>query len=137
MTDLERARAVFGKDRFAAETGCVVEEAAVGYARCSLALEARHRNALGAPMGGALFTLADFAFAVASNFDRDVYVSTAADVHFLAAARGTTLTAEAKEIRCGRRTCLYSVTITDELGTQAAYLTIEGMLVRERRGKAR
>ena len=134
MTDLERARAVFGKDRFAAETGCVIEAAETGYARCSLTLEPRHRNALGAPMGGAVFTLADFAFAVASNFDRDVYVSTSADVHFLTAARGTTLRAEAREIRCGRRTCLFEVTVTDELGTQVAYLTVAGMLVL-RRGK--
>ena len=135
MTDLERARAVFGKDRFAAETGCVIEAAEIGYARCSLTLETRHRNALGAPMGGAVFTLADYAFAVASNFDRDVYVSTSADVHFLAASRGMTLLAEAREIRCGRRTCLFAVTVTDELGTQVAYLTIAGMLVRERRRK--
>ena len=133
MTDLERARAVFGKDNFAVETGCVIEAAEIGYARCSLTVETRHRNALGAPMGGAVFTLADYAFAVASNFDRDVFVSTTADVHFLAAARGSILTAEAKEIRCGRRTCLYSVTVADELGTQVAYLTIAGMLVRERR----
>ena len=135
MTDLERARAVFGKDRFAVETGCVIEAAEIGHARCSLTLETRHRNALGAPMGGAVFTLADYAFAVASNFDRDVYVSTSADVHFLAASRGTTLLAEAREIRCGRRTCLFAVTVTDELGTQVAYLTIAGMLVRERRRK--
>ena len=135
MTDLERARAVFGKDRFAVETGCVIEEAAVGYARCTLTVETRHRNALGAPMGGAVFTLADYAFAVASNFDRDVYVSTSADVRFLAAARGTILTAEAREIRCGRRTCLYAVTVVDELGTQVAWLTIGGMLVQVRRRK--
>ena len=127
MTDLERARSVFCRDRFAAETGCVIDEVGEGYARCSLTLEDRHRNALGAPMGGALFTLADFAFAVASNFDRDVFVSTAADVHFLSAARGSCLTAEARQIRSGRRTCLFSVTITDDLGAQAAYITITGM----------
>jgi len=135
MTDLERARAVFGKDNFAVATGCVIESAEIGRARCSLALETRHRNALGNPMGGAVFTLADYAFAVASNFDRDVYVSTSADVHFLSAARGSILVAEAEEIRCGRRTCLYGVTVTDELGTQVAYLTIAGMLVQKRRPK--
>jgi acyl-CoA thioesterase len=135
MTDLERARAVFGKDNFAAETGCVIEAVEPGYARCSLALETRHRNALGAPMGGAIFTLADFSFAVASNFDRDVYVSTSADVHFLSSAKGSILRAEAREIRCGRRTCLFGVTITDELETQVAYVTVSGMLVQTRRRK--
>ena len=136
MTDLERARAVFMKTPFAAGlTGCEIEDAGQGRAVCSLALGPQHMNALGQPMGGAIFTLADFAFGVASNFDRDVYVSTSADVHFLAAAKGTTLLAEAEEIRCGRRTCLYGVTVTDELGTQVAYITIAGMLVQKRRPK--
>ena len=135
MTDLERARSVFVRDRFATEAGCVIDEVGEGYARCSLTLEDRHRNALGAPMGGALFTLADFAFAVASNFDRDVFVSTAADVHFMTAAKGSRLIAEARQIRGGRRTCLFSVEITDELGVRAAYMTISGRLVRERKKK--
>ena len=86
-------------------------------------------------MGGAIFTLADFSFAVASNFDRDVYVATSADVHFLSSAKGTILRAEAREIRCGRRTCLFGVTITDELETQVAYVTVSGMLVQTRRRK--
>lgn len=86
-------------------------------------------------MGGAIFTLADFAFGVASNFDRDVFVSTAADVHFIAEARGDILTAEAKELRAGRRTCLFSVEVSDERGARVAYMTISGMLVRERAKK--
>jgi len=136
MTDLERARAVFMKTPFAAQlTGCGIEDVGPGYARCSLALEPRHMNSLGQPMGGAIFTLADFAFAIASNFDRDVFVSTSADVHFIAAAKGGTLYAEAREIRSGRRTCLFSVEVSDELGTQVAYVTVSGMLVRQRKRK--
>ena len=51
MTDLERAREAFSGDRFAAElVGCVIEEVRPGYARCSLHLDARHKNALGRPM---------------------------------------------------------------------------------------
>ena len=53
----------FEKDRFAAETGAVIDEIDDRYARCSLTLEAKHKNALGAVMGGVYFTLADFAFA--------------------------------------------------------------------------
>lgn len=134
--DTERARQVFQKTTFATEvTGCVIDEAAPGYALCSLALEPRHMNALGNPMGGVVFTLADFAFGVASNFDRDVFVSTTADVHFLAAARGKILRAEAREIRCGRRTCLFSVTVTDDLGTDVAYLTMAGIWAAGRKKK--
>lgn len=133
MTDLERARAVFMKTPFAAGlTGCEIEEAGQGRAVCSLALGPQHMNALGQPMGGAIFTLADFAFGVASNFDRDVFVSTSADVHFISPAKGGALYAEAREIRSGRRTCLYSVEVSDELGMRVAYVTVSGMLVRRR-----
>ncbi len=45
----------FEKDRFAAETGAVIDEIDDRYARCSLTLEAKHKNALGAVMGGVLF----------------------------------------------------------------------------------
>ena len=49
----------FEKDRFAAETGAVIDEIDDRYARCSLTLEAKHKNALGAVMGGVYFTLAE------------------------------------------------------------------------------
>lgn len=128
MTDLERARKVFQSTVYATEvTGCVIEEVRPDYVRCTLALEPKHMNSLGVPMGGAVFTLADFAFGVCANFDKDVFVTASADSHFLAAARGNTLIAEAREIRAGRRTCLYSVTVTDDLGANVAYFTFSGV----------
>lgn len=133
MTDLERARKVFMTTTFATErTGCVIDDVSDGYARCSLTLGPEHMNSLGVPMGGAVFTLADFAFGVASNFDRDVFVSRSADIHFLAPARGATLYAEAREIRSGRRTCLFSVTVSDDLGATVAHVTISGSKVKDR-----
>ena len=136
MTDLERARKVFSGDIFAsATTGCVVEAVGDGYARCSLTLQPKHMNSLGMPMGGAVFTLADFTYAVASNFDRDVYISTAANVHFMRSSKGNVLYAEGKQIRCGRRTCLFSVEITDDLGTQVAYMSFSGVKTMERKKK--
>ena len=136
MTDLDRARRVFSRTVFATETtGCVIDAVGPGYARCSLRVGPGHLNALGHPMGGAVFTLADFAFGVASNFDRDVFVTTSAEVHFLTAARGEVLTAEAREIRSGRRTCLFEIRVRDELGTEAAYLTMSGLKTAERKRK--
>ena len=133
MTDLERARKVFMTTTYATkQTGCVIDAVGPGYARCSLTLGAEHMNSLGVPMGGAVFTLADFAFGVASNFDRDVFVSRSAQIHFLAPAAGRVLYAEAREIRSGRRTCLFSVTVTDDVGTNVAYVTVSGSKVKER-----
>ena len=70
MTDnetLERVRETFRGDRFATEMGAVIDELGDNYSKCSLVLNEHHRNAVGGIMGGVYFTLADFAFAVASN----------------------------------------------------------------------
>ena len=135
MTDLERARAAFSGDRFASElVGCVIDEVGPGYARCSLRLGAQHLNLLGRPMGGVIYTLADFAYAVASNFGRDTFVTTSSEIHFLAPATGDTLVAEARQIRFGRRTCLFEISVTDGAGTNIAYATESGMLVQNEKG---
>ncbi len=134
MTDLERAREMFAPTAFATErTGCVIDDVSPGYARCSLALTPGHMNPLGSPMGGAIFTLADFAFGVAANFDRDVFVSASAEIHFLTASRGAVLYAEAKQLHAGRNSCLFAVTVTDDLGANVAYAAVTGVKIRERK----
>ena len=78
-------------------------------------------------MGGAIFTLADFAFAVAANACSDcVTVTQQVSVEFLAASRGSSLIAEARCMRQGRSSCFYTVEVRDELGTKVAYLTVNG-----------
>ncbi|MBB5220000.1 PaaI family thioesterase [Treponema rectale] len=128
MTDLEKAREFFGKDTYASETtGIVIEEVAEHYAVCSLAITAAHKNAYGGVMGGAIFTLADYTFAVASNFNSVQTVSVSSNISFIGAAKGTKLTARSSLIKDGRSTCLYSIEINDELGTKVAFVTINGM----------
>lgn len=121
----------FVKDLFVSEgLGAVIDEASYGYAKCSMEIEPRHCNALGIPMGGTVFTLADFAFAVAANQrGRDV-VTQASQVTFLKSAKGKHLTAIAQQVKDGRRICFYEVKVTDELGTEVAFVTINGYVVR-------
>ena len=65
MTDLEKAREFFGKDTYAIVTsGIQIEQVGEHYSKCSMKLTDIHRNAYGGVMGGAIFTLADFTFAV-------------------------------------------------------------------------
>ena len=118
MPSIEELRARFQRDRFAAElTGADIREAEPGRAVCALSLRPVHLNANGAPMGGAVFTLADFAFAVAANgFAEQVTVSQHASVTFLSPAKGRELLAEARCLKAGRATCLYQVEVRDELG---------------------
>ena len=118
----------FEKDRFAAETGAVIDEIDDRYARCSLTLEAKHKNALGAVMGGVYFTLADFAFAVASNWQGDTMVSLNSQIAYLGAAKGNMLIAEAVCLKDGRTTAYYEIRIKDELGNTAAVVSTTCLL---------
>lgn len=90
MPTLEEIRATFAADRFATEAaGCEIRLAEPGHAICAMTLHPHHLNAAGTPQGGAIFTVADFAFAVAVNaFAEQVTVSLQHGITFLAPARG-------------------------------------------------
>lgn len=124
----EQIRMYFQNDRFATENGVVIELAEEGLARCSMTLTEHHQNAMGAVMGGAVFTLADFAFAVASNWQGITHVSRTCQITYLGTAKGGKLIATARRIKEGRQTCYYLVEITDDLGSQVAYVTVDGFV---------
>lgn len=126
MKPLEEIREQFEKDRYATENGAVIDEVGEGYARCSVKLTSRHRNAMGGVMGGVYFTLADFAFAVAANHEKMSVVSISTNISFLSACKGETVTAEARLVKDGRTTCYYTVDVTDDTGRQVAAVTITG-----------
>ena len=131
MPAMEELNERFRADRFAAQAGVEIREAEPGRALCAMPLRPCHMNANGAPMGGAIFTLADFAFAVAANgFTDRIIVSQQVSITFLAPARGTELLAEAKCLKSGRTTCLYAVDVRDELGTYVAHATVNGFTVK-------
>jgi len=123
---LEEVRAVFQEDRFATENGAVIEEIGDHSAICSLVLTDSHRNAMGAVMGGTYFMLADFAFAVAANWEKMGCVSLRSDISFLGAARGEKLIAKAVCVKDGRTTACYRVDVTDESGNLTATVTVTG-----------
>ena len=128
MTKLEEAREMFIKDLYANKlTGAVIDEVGEDYAKCSLKLTPDHRNAYGGVMGGAIYTLADFAFAVASNFDKPVAtVSVVGQASFMAATKGEVLYAEAKLLKDGRTNCFYEVAVTDDLGKLISLVNFNG-----------
>ena len=130
--DLNQLQDKFIHDLFVSEgLGAVIDEAEYGYAKCSMVIEPRHSNALGIPMGGTIFTLADFAFAVASNQNGRDVVTQASQITFLKSAKGKHLTAVARQIKDGKRGCFYEVVVSDELGTEVAFVTINGYVVRD------
>ena len=120
---LDEVRRLFEGDRFATENGAVIEEIGDHTATCSLVIRDSHRNAMGAVMGGTYFMLADFAFAVAANWERMGCVSLRSDISFLSPARGEKLIAKAICVRDGKNTACYRVDVTDEFGNLTATVT--------------
>ena len=124
--DLEKIREIFARDRFATENGAVIEEVREHYARCSVELTERHFNAAGGVMGGVHFMLADFAFAVATNWNGMGVVSLSSTISYLGAVKGKKLIAEAECIKECRSTVYYRVDVTDDFGNRIAEAGING-----------
>jgi len=135
MTNLTlKAREVFANDRYATDiTGVTLDMVEPRHVCCSLTITPSHRNAMEAVMGGVMFTLADLAFAAAANADvlesggNLAWVSVGSEIHFLAQPKGARLLAEASCVKQGRTTCVFSISIKDELNTPVAMVTTTGM----------
>lgn len=133
-SQLEKIRKKFSHDSFAAETvGITIEAIKPQYALCEMEIKPMHLNARGAVMGGAIFTLADFTGAVAANSCKVVtdVVTLHSSITFLSPAKGSRLIGEAVCLKDGKTTCLYEVSITDELGTKVAHATLNGFAVKK------
>lgn len=126
---LEEVRSIFERDRFATENGAIIEQIGEHSATCSLVITDSHRNAMGAVMGGTYFMLADFAFAVAANWEKMGCVSLRSDISFLGAAKGNKLIAKAVCIKDGKTTACYRVDVTDQFGNLAATMTATGYYI--------
>lgn len=120
---LEELNDFFGHDRFAEHIGCKIVEGSLDHGVAELVIEDHHRNALGNVMGGAIFTLADFALAMASNVGQNPSVSVASTVEYLSASRGTKLIATCNADKSGRHLGFYTTEVTDDTGRRIALVT--------------
>ena len=93
MLNAEEARDYFSQDRFATENGMSIDELDGEHAVTSLTISSRHKNAFGDVMGGAIFTLADFAFAALTNDRERVVVAQQVSINYLSPAKGSRLVA--------------------------------------------
>jgi len=114
--DLDVIKHYFENDRFAASSGMRLVELRPGFARTSLEIEDRHLNSVGIVQGGAIFTLADLAFAMACNSAGKVAVAINTNLSFLKATRSGTLYAESAEVARSRKISTCAVRITDDAG---------------------
>ncbi len=118
----------FRDDLYATETtGIHIIDVASHYAKCRLPVEQKHMNAAGYVMGGAIFTLADFTFAIAANTDDEgVTVSITSNISYISATRGPVLYAEAQCVENKKKICFYTVDVTDDKGNLVAEVSITG-----------
>jgi acyl-CoA thioesterase len=106
-----------GQDPFAKRMGIELQEVRPGYSRVGMTLTPDMLNFHGIPHGGAIFSLADAAFAAASNSDGQTAVALSVTISFLAAAEpGSHLVAEAQELRKGHRSGFYQIAVRKETG---------------------
>ena len=117
---VEEAREYFSCDRFATENGISLDEVDACHSVASLALGARHRNAYGGVMGGAIFTLADFAFAALTNDRVRKTVAQQVSISYLAPPKGERLIATARYRKNGRSSCVVNVDVVDDSGRDVA-----------------
>ena len=121
---IEDVRELFGNDRFATEAcGCRVLEASRGHAVCAFDIAPVHLNAMGNVMGGAIFTLADFALAIACNIGEDPTVAVNNTIEYLNSTKGSTLIATCDVDKSGRNLGFYTVEVKDDLDTPVAKMT--------------
>ena len=131
MKTLEETREFFKDDIFATDAGCVIDEVGEGYAVCSMTIEAKHKNARGGVMGGAIFTLADFAFAALTNGRENVTVAQQVSINFLSAPKGSRLFAKAVYRKNGRSSCVVTVEVGDDTGRDIALFTGTGFKMKQ------
>lgn len=117
---IDEAREFFKGDLFAMNCGATIDELWEGGCVCSMPVTEGIKNAAGGVMGGAIFTLGDFAFAVASNHMHRITVAQQVSINFLSGTRGSRLIAKAVCKKDGKTSCVYNIDITDDLGRDVA-----------------
>jgi acyl-CoA thioesterase len=111
----DRLTRLAGLDRYAAALGAEYVEGGPGRIVLRLRVSGRHLNFYGYCHGGAIFSLADSAFGLASNAHGEVSVAIDAHLTFSTAVQaGEVLTATATELTRTRRTGTYRVEVRRE-----------------------
>ena len=130
METEELFRNFLKRDHFASHSNIELLSVSPGQARARMAIHPHHHNGVGTVMGGAIFTLADFAFAAASNSHGTVAVAINVNISFLKAATTGTLWAEAREISKNFKIGSYTVEVKDDQGELVALF--QGMAYRKK-----
>lgn len=111
---MDNIKAFVQRDDFARHCGIELMSVAPGHAVARMPVQPHHLNGYRTVQGGAIFTLADFAFAAASNAHGQVAVAINVNITFIKAVTAGVLQAEAREVAANPRLGTYTINITDE-----------------------
>lgn len=126
MDETER---FFSGDAYARQAGIILAGSSPGKARVKMEIRDMHLNSHGTVHGGAIFTLADTAFAVASNTHGIPAAAINAHISYMRSASSGTLFAEAEEFALNPKLATYTVRVTDGEGVPIAIF--QGMVYRK------
>lgn len=126
----DELKQLFHNDHYARLSNIELLTAATGRATAKMTLHPHHLNALKTVQGGAIFTLADFTFAVACNSHGTMAVALDVSIAFMKAATTGTLWAEAREVSKNFKVGLYLVDVKDDAGDLVAQF--QGMAYRKK-----
>jgi len=101
-------------DRFAKLVGTKLVELKPGYARVQMEVTENHLNGVNMVQGGAIFALADYAFAAACNSSGMLTVGINVNISYIKSPRGKVLTAIANEVSSGKKICSVHIDVQDE-----------------------
>ncbi|QTA80043.1 Phenylacetic acid degradation-related domain-containing protein [Desulfonema limicola] len=118
------------KDKFALHLGIELLEVSEGFAKAKLDIKEKHLNGHNIVHGGAVFSLADLAFAAASNSYGNTALAINASISYVKAAPGGTLFAQARETSLNHKLGTYTVDITNENNDRIAIF--QGMVYRKK-----
>lgn len=110
------------QDAFSQWLGITVMAVREGYSKVQMTLREDMVNGFGVIHGGIAFSLADSAFAFASNNRNNLSLALDTSITFTRPTRpGDVLTAEAIELHNGKNTGLYQITVTNQQGVPVAH----------------
>jgi acyl-CoA thioesterase len=127
MNDLERFVA---QDAFAHHVGIDVSDYGDGRATARLTIAPHHLNSAGTLHGGVIFSLADAAFAAASNSHGVLAASIDANISYFVAVTEGVVTAHAVEVARNPKLATYLIDVTDGSGALIAHF--RGTVYRKR-----
>ncbi len=108
------------RDGFARYVGVEVLHHGPGTARARLDIQPHHLNSAGTVHGGAIFSLADAVFAIASNSHGPLAMAINVSISYFHAATSGSLVAEAQEVSLAPKLATYLVSVTDDAGRRIA-----------------